>query len=124
MNPISSESSSAPRRSMSDSSLPAPLQDLVDKAEKERDLYEDPWSRIPGPQASKQVNQPEKPSKEQGSKRSILKKPRLPASLQRLIDKAEVDREVYEDSWSRIPRALGWGKYSKKQDTKKPVTKA
>ena len=44
MNPINSQSSSAPRRSSSSSSLPAPLQDLLDKAEKERDLYEDPWS--------------------------------------------------------------------------------
>ncbi|KIY00912.1 uncharacterized protein Z520_03578 [Fonsecaea multimorphosa CBS 102226] len=125
MNPVNSESSSAPRRSSSVSSLPEPLQDLIDKAEKERELYEDPWNRIPGPQDSKQVNQPKKSSKEQGNKRSILKKPHLPASLQRLVDKAEVEREVYEDPWSvRIPRALGWGKYSKNQETKKPVTKA
>ncbi|OAP60328.1 hypothetical protein AYL99_05330 [Fonsecaea erecta] len=125
MNPVNSENSSGPRRSESISSLPAPLQDLVDEAEKERELYEDTWSRIPGPQASTQANQPKKPSKEQGAKRSFLKKPRLPTSLQRLVDKAEVEREVYEDSWSsRIPRALGWGKYSKKQAAKKPETKA
>ncbi|KIW85279.1 hypothetical protein Z517_00669 [Fonsecaea pedrosoi CBS 271.37] len=125
MNPVNSDNSSTHQRSSSSSSLPAPLQSLVDKAEKERDLYEDPWGPIPGPEPSKQVNQPKKSNQEQANRRSLLKKPRLPASLQRLVDKAELDRELYEDSWSsRIPRALGWGKYSKKQDTKKPVTKA
>ncbi|KIW95687.1 uncharacterized protein Z519_04272 [Cladophialophora bantiana CBS 173.52] len=106
MNPLSTENTSAHRRSSSSSSLPAPLQNLVDKAEKERDLYEDPWSRAPGPQTSEQVQpqQPKQSSKveQDNNKKSFLRKPRLPGSLQRLVDRAEVDREVYEDPWSRM----------------------
>jgi hypothetical protein len=47
-----------------------------------------------------------------------IKKPHLPASLQHLVDKEEKEEGLYEDSWARIPRALGLGKSSKKTATK------
>jgi len=123
----SSSSTGRERRSSSSSTtstlLSPPLQTLVDKAEKERLVYEDPWSRIPNafkviirPSSSrlgrKQGVQkrevqhdtpvPETTAAAAGRKTHLL----LPTSLQRLVDKQETERNLYEDSWARIPRAL------------------
>ncbi|KIW66808.1 hypothetical protein PV04_06102 [Phialophora macrospora] len=104
----------------STSSLPVPLQNMVDEAEKEREVYEDSWSRIP--RGLRIIIRPSKAIKqhEQNAKKSSLtiKKPHLPASLQHLVDKEEKEEALFEDSWARIPRALGLGKSSKKSATK------
>lgn len=112
-------SSTAARRSSTSStrSLPGPLQDLVDEAEKEREVYEDSWSRLSRP--LKIIIKPSKSNKrqEQAAKTkplAALKKPHLPATLQRLVDKEEKDIALYEDPWARIPRALGLGKSGKR----------
>ncbi|KAG9774606.1 hypothetical protein ABEF93_003359 [Exophiala dermatitidis] len=41
------ENTNGKRRSSSSGSLPPPLQKLIDKAEKDEELYEDPWGKTP-----------------------------------------------------------------------------
>ncbi|KAL2434944.1 hypothetical protein ABEF95_011565 [Exophiala dermatitidis] len=60
------------RRSSSSGSLPPPLQKLIDKAEKDEELYEDPWGKTP---ALIDVNEAETKREETTATATANKKP-------------------------------------------------
>ncbi|EHY60513.1 hypothetical protein HRR83_000271 [Exophiala dermatitidis] len=66
------ENTTGKRRSSSSGSLPPPLQKLIDKAEKDEELYEDPWGKAP---ALTDVDKAETKRKETTTTTTATKKP-------------------------------------------------
>jgi len=105
-------------RSNSGSSLPFDLQKLVDLAEENRLIYEDPWTSRSHCGSGSFVNKKEheheheQPSERRRDSSSDSQRLRsasasshpgsscLPPDLQRLVDLAEQNRVIYEDTWT------------------------
>jgi hypothetical protein len=90
--------------------LPLDLQKLVNREEQDRMVYEDAWTRTCGPllhdvprqSADVSCRRPSDKFDEQHHDHRVNEpSERLPLELQKLVDKEEADRLLYEDSWTR-----------------------
>ena len=90
--------------------LPQDLQKLVNKEEQDRMIYEDPWERTCGPLLREvfyrlsdvSCRRPLDKFDEQPPHHGTnLSSECLPPELQKMVDKEEADRLLYEDSWTR-----------------------